>query len=74
MRMWQTRALLEECSLLSIEDILPRCPNFDVIEADKNDIVNDLRDYDADLHATTAEMVDYSRSVPTIRPKIGHVH
>lgn len=67
-------ALLEECPLLSIEDILPLCPDFVVIETFKNEIVKSLQDYDGDLDAIKAEMADYSKSVANIRQEMANLH
>lgn len=63
-------ALLDECPLLSIEDVLPLCPDFVVIETFKNEIVKSLDEYNGDVDGIKADLADYAKSINTIHDEM----
>ena len=62
--------LLEECSLLKIDDLLPWFPDFVVIDKFKDRVVESLEDYNARIVELKSEMMQYTSSAEKIRSEI----
>ena len=62
--------LLEECSLLKIDDLLPWFPDFVVIDKFKDRVVESLEDYNARIDELKSEMMQYTSSAEKIRSEI----
>ena len=63
-------ALLKECALLKIDDLLPWFPDFVVIDRFKDKIVESLEDYNARIDELKEEMDHYTSSAEQIRVEI----
>jgi len=63
--------VLEECPLLSIEDVLPFFPDFVVIDAFKTEICAKLEEYNRNIEGLKSEIEDYTESAENIRKEIG---
>ena len=62
--------LLEECSLLKIDDLLPWFPDFVVIDKFKDRVVESLEDYNSRIDELKGEMMEYTSSAEKIRNEI----
>ena len=62
--------LLEECSLLKIDDLLPWFPDFVVIDKFKDRVVESLEDYNSRIDELKGEMMTYTSSAEKIRNEI----
>ena len=62
--------LLEECSLLKIDDLLPWFPDFVVIDKFKDRVVESLEDYNSRSDELKGEMMTYTSSAEKIRNEI----
>ena len=63
-------ALLKECALLKIDDLLPWFPDFVVIDRFKDKIVESLEDYNARIDELKEEMDHYTSSAEQVRGEI----
>eukprot|EP00057_Strongylocentrotus_purpuratus_P021026 XP_011675500.1 PREDICTED: vacuolar protein sorting-associated protein 18 homolog [Strongylocentrotus purpuratus] len=63
-------AVLHECPLLKIEDILPFFPDFVTIDHFKDAICSSLADYNQHIEALKADMEDASESAKALRSDI----
>ena len=63
-------ALLKECALLKIDDLLPWFPDFVVIDRFKDKIVESLEDYNARIDELKEEMDHYTSSAEQVRVEI----
>jgi vacuolar protein sorting-associated protein 18 len=63
-------AILGECDLLKIEDILPFFPDFAVIDSFKADICSTLEAYNARIEQLRAEMQEYTESAEATQAEI----
>ncbi|XP_071479921.1 vacuolar protein sorting-associated protein 18 homolog [Diadema antillarum] len=63
-------AVLQECPLLKIEDILPFFPDFVTIDHFKDAICSSLADYNQHIEALKADMEDASESAKALRADI----
>ena len=63
-------ALLEECDLLKIDDLLPWFPDFVVIDKYKDRIISSLRDYNDQIDDLKQEMEKFTLSAEQIRKEI----
>ncbi|XP_054749145.2 vacuolar protein sorting-associated protein 18 homolog [Lytechinus pictus] len=63
-------AVLHECPLLKIEDILPFFPDFVTIDHFKDAICSSLADYNQHIEALKADMEDASESAKALRADI----
>lgn len=63
-------ALLKECALLKIHDLLPWFPDFVVIDRFKDKIVESLEDYNARIDELKEEMDHYTSSAEQVRVEI----
>lgn len=62
--------LLQECSLLKIDDLLPWFPDFVVLDKFKDHIVESLEDYNGRIDELKQEMENYTESAEHIRQEI----
>ena len=62
-------ALLKECSLLKIDDLLPWFPDFVVLDKFKDHIVESLEDYNSQIDELKQEMENYTESAEHISPR-----
>ena len=63
-------ALLKECALLKIDDLLHWFPDFVVIDRFKDKIVESLDDYNARIDELKEEMDHYTSSAEQVRVEI----
>ena len=63
-------ALLKECALLKIDDLLPWFPDFVVIDRFKDKIVESLEDYNARIDELKEEMDHYTSFAEQVRVEI----
>ena len=63
-------ALLKECALLKIDDLLPWFPDFVVIDRFKDKIVESLEDYNARIDELKEEMDHYTSTAEQDRVEI----
>jgi len=66
----EAAGILDECALLSIEDILPFFPDFAVIDAFKSEICRSLQGYNVAVSALKAETDDALAAAADLRGKM----
>lgn len=59
--------MVQECDLLTIEDILPFFPDFVVIDTFKREICVSLEEYNGKIESLRKEMEDYTLSSEAVQ-------